>query len=66
MTNEEFIKFLNEIFGDVFNHFFILSLLSVIVIAELIIINMIGLRKMFIKARKPSWASFIPIYRDIG
>ena len=64
MTNEEFIKFLNEIFGDVFNHFFILSLLSVIVIAELIIINMIGLRKMFIKARKPSWASFIPIYRE--
>ena len=64
MANEEFIKFLNQIFGDVFNHFFILSLISIIVISELIVINMIGLRKMFIKAKKPSWAAFIPIYRE--
>ena len=64
MNNEEFLKFLNEIFGDVFNHLFVLSLVSMIVIAELIVINMIGLRKMFIKAKKPSWASFIPVYRE--
>ena len=64
MTNEEFIKFLNQLFGDVFDHFFVLSLISIIVIAELIVINMIGLRKMFIKAKKPSWAAYIPIYRE--
>ena len=46
MANEEFIKFLNEIFGDVFNHLFLLTILSMIVIIELIVINMIGLRKM--------------------
>ena len=64
MTNEEFVKFLNEVFGDVFNHLFILTLLSMIVIIELIVINMVGLRKMFIKAKKPAWAAFIPIYRE--
>ena len=64
MANEEFIKFLNEIFGDVFNHLFLLTILSMIVIIELIVINMIGLRKMFIKAKKPSWAAFIPVYRE--
>ena len=64
MNNEEFVKFINEIFGDVFNHLFILSLISMIVIAELIVINMIGLRKMFIKAKKPGWASYIPVYRE--
>lgn len=64
MANEEFIKFLNEVFGDVFNHLFLLTILSMIVIIELIAINMIGLRKMFIKAKKPSWAAFIPIYRE--
>ena len=28
MANEEFVKFLNEVFGDVFNHLFILTLIN--------------------------------------
>ena len=64
MNNEEFIAYLQEIFGGFVGNLIILLVIGILIAIELIAANMIGLRKMFIKAKKPSWASFVPIYRE--
>jgi len=64
MSNEEFVNYLQEIFGGFLGNLIILLVIGILIAIELIVTNMIGLRKMFIKAKKPSWASFVPVYRE--
>ncbi len=64
MTNEEFIVYLKEVFGGFFGNLLILLIIGIVIAIELIVANMIGLRKIFQKAKKPSWAAFVPVYRE--
>ena len=64
MSNEELIAYLHEIFGGFFDSLLVLLIICILIAIELIVANMLGLRKIFIKAKKPSWASFVPIYRE--
>lgn len=64
MSNEEFIIYLQDIFGGFLGNLITLLVIGILIVVELIAANMIGLRKMFIKAKKPSWAAFVPVYRE--
>lgn len=64
MSNEEFIIYLQDIFGGLLGNLITLLIVGILIAIELIAANMIGLRKMFMKAKKPSWAAFVPVYRE--